>query len=133
MNLILKRYKTGYLGVLSDLLDENDVKVATCLEHAYLQSNGLDYAAKIRPGTYDCVRGMHRLYSMRHEFETFEITHVPGHYDLLFHWGNYNRDSDGCVLLGESEENWAVTKSRTTFDKFMTLQSGVNIFTLKVL
>lgn len=29
-----------------------------------------------------------------------EIVAVPGHDDILFHWGNKPKDTDGCVLTG---------------------------------
>ena len=69
-------------------------------------------------------------------FITFEITDVPGHTGILFHMGNYNKDSDGCVLLGEeavpTSEPTMVTNSVVTFNSFMASQSGVDTFQLVV-
>lgn len=74
---------------------------------------------------------------MTKDFQTFEIMDVPGHDNILFHWGNYNKDSEGCVLLGKAEVSQAngqhmITSSKETFDIFMKYLAGVNEFTLTV-
>src|SRR6266404_2420272 len=101
MKLTLER--TDYLehGIYGRLLnDKNDV-ICSTLEHAYDTNLSLmPYAPKMHSGEYKCVRGQHRLASMNDSFTTFEITNVPDHTDILFHKGNYNKDSEGCVLLG---------------------------------
>ena len=121
------------------------------LEHAYAADaadvansadayDGQDFIPKIPPGIYDCVRGKHRLESMTEDFETFEITGVAGHKKLLFHWGNYNDNSDGCNLTGEKfaegVEHAAhvemVTNSQATFKRFLAAQEGLDSFKLTV-
>jgi hypothetical protein len=97
------------------------------------------FPAKIPNGVFDCVRGIHALEDGV-PFETFEITGVEGHSGLLFHWGNYNKNSKGCVCTGEdfvdapksSVHEDMVTNSRATFAKLMTLQTGVDRFQLTV-
>lgn len=153
MDLILKRQEDGYRsdGIYSDLTQEaTGEQVAVTIEHAYQRAQPSDEAPRYLPitppGVYTCVRGKHRLDSMPtgEVFETFEITGVAGHSGLLFHWGNFNRDSKGCVCVGEKEVVTAndydhidgpdhmVTNSRATFKHFMDLQNGVNSFTLTV-
>lgn len=68
--------------------------------------------------------------------DTFEIL-VPGHTAVLFHWGNTEDDTLGCVLLGFSV-GWlagkrAVLQSRNAFKYFMTLVGGVHEFALKII
>ncbi len=75
---------------------------------------------------------MHRLHGMTEDFETFEIRGVPGHTGILFHWGNYNQDSDGCVLLGSARNGDMIVNSREEFANFMELQKGINNFELVV-
>jgi hypothetical protein len=64
------------------------------------------------------------------------VTGVAGHTGLLFHWGNWNRDSDGCILTGEafadSAKGEMVTNSRASFARFMALQDGFDSFQLEV-
>ncbi len=125
----------GVFGILATSLDT----VALTLEHSYdAQLGDGSYTAKLQPGTYRCVRGMHRLHNMTEDFETFEITGVTGHTNILFHWGNFNDDSEGCVLLGRNRipstkgDGDMITSSRNTFNKFMDLQKNVSEFTLTV-
>jgi hypothetical protein len=74
---------------------------------------------------------------MAQPFTTFEITGVPGHSNILFHIGNYNKDSEGCVLLGRGiteaqSGDQMITMSNTTFKYFMDNQAGVDTFILTV-
>lgn len=137
MDLILTRTDERPDGIYGLLTDMNDVLVAHTLEHAYehLAQYGPYYAAKLPSGIYSCVRGLHRLHNGP-QFDTFEVTGVAGHSGILFHVGNYNKDSDGCVLVGsritKNGDDWAVTQSRVAFNKFMELQKGVDVFTLTV-
>lgn len=135
MDLTLKRNKSGPDGIFGTLSDDSGQFVKVTLEHAYLE--GTEDAPKIPDGNYTCVRGQHQLPGMAAPFTTFEITGVPGHSKLLFHTGNYNRDSKGCVLLGETEANihgvTIITGSRIAFQAFMTLQEGIDEFQLTVL
>lgn len=126
LKLIRKEYqRDGIFGILTDV---GGKVVAHTLEHAY--SDGTGWAPKIPDGEFVCVRGEHQLASG--PIETFEITGVPGHSGLLFHYGNFNKDSEGCVLVGEAEAGNALTKSRAAFAKLMALQDGVDQFNLTV-
>jgi hypothetical protein len=137
MNLTLKRGDADIDGVFSQLTSDDSGKlIAMTLEHAYPQEDG-SYAPKIQPGTYTCVRSLHQLHNMERPFITFEITGVTGHTNILFHVGNFNEDSEGCVLLGEYITRSAtgvqmLTNSRVTFEKFMSFQENVTSFTLTV-
>ena len=123
-------------GIFSYLLGDADIVEAVTLEHAYPE--GEIYIPKIPSGSYKCVRGPHRLHGMTEDFITFEITGVEGHTNLLFHWGNYNKDSEGCVLLGKTKilmpdgVSSMITESRAAFNKFMDLQNGLDEFQLEV-
>jgi len=125
-------------GIFGELQDTSGNKLAVTLEHAYDsgQGNG-SYLPKIPKGTYKCVRGDHKLHSTPQPFKTFEITNVPGHTGVLFHWGNFNEDSDGCILLGTDETHQGkihmITHSKAAFQRFMDLQKNVDTFTLTVL
>lgn len=34
-----------------------------------------------------------------------ELLDVPGRSAILIHWGNYPENSDGCILVGESQDH----------------------------
>lgn len=129
MDLKLKREKHQEDGIFGILVDKRGKVLAYTLEHSY------DLKPKLPNGTFKCVRGMHCLKGGK-PFETFEITGVEGHTGILFHTGNWNKDSSGCVLLGdairESRQGEMITNSKVTFADFMDLQKNVNEFTLIV-
>jgi hypothetical protein len=134
MNLTLNRTdftENGIFGILTSV--DNPCLFAT-LEHAYLQPDG-SYAPKLPNGNYTCVKGLHSLDHTPTPFEAFEVTNVPGHSGILFHVGNYNHDSDGCILLGTAiaGRDASITNSKLAFEKFMTLQADNNQFTLTVI
>ena len=137
MNLFLSRKRRGSDGIFSELRDEVGNLVAITLEHAYVDTG---WQPKIPNGDYQCVRGMHQLESMSSPFETFEITGVPGHSNILFHAGNYNADSEGCILVGQyiapnpnNPGDQMITNSKDSFAKLMALQVGLNSFQLTVI
>lgn len=141
MNLKLIRTNFSEFGIFSTFQDESDNDIAVCLEHAYRKAidwTSWTYEPKLKPGIYKCVRGQHQLHSGP-PFETFEITGVPGHSGVLFHVGNKNEDSEGCLLLGRrivpnpNGPGDMITSSRNTFNKFMDLQLNINEFTLTVI
>lgn len=134
MNLYLSRQFKRADGIFS-ALNSDQRMIAWCLDHAYPVGIGNDPEPKLYDGVFTCVRGPHRLHGMTEDFETFEITGVKGHTDILFHWGNWNKNSDGCVLTGRAlikGDPWMVTDSRDTFAEFMKLQEGVDSFQLTV-
>lgn len=131
MNLRLERTRTTPEGVFGRLSTEDGRLIAYTLEHAFGPFPEAGYFAKVPKGIYRCVRGTHKLHDGI-PFETFEVLKVPGATGILFHVGNYNKDSEGCILLGEAEQEDSITHSRAAFEKFMQLQAQTNEFFLEV-
>lgn len=133
MNFILQR--DAYLadGIFGELFIEGtDSPFCVTLEHAYNYKG--EYVPKIPPGNYECRRRQSPKFSR----EVFEVCSVPNHTDIEIHFGNYNHDSDGCILLGKSVQFMdsgarAISFSRNTFDKFMNLLADQDTFLLTVL
>ncbi len=134
MDCLLTRTSYESSGIYSILKRVDTLNpIAVTLEHAYPAGTGpITYIAKLPPGEYVCQRGLHLLKGMSVPFETFEIMDVPGHSDILFHVGNTNDDSEGCVLLGSSRSHNMIVESRITFNAFMQLQAGLDVFNLVV-
>lgn len=131
--MILLRDTFSESGIFGTLRTDDDIEICKTLEHAY-PTFGQKWKAKIPPAAhYMCVRGMHRLKSGAQPFETFEVTGVYGHSGLIFHPGNWNRDSDGCILLGENVQDRALVRSRVAFLDLMMRLNGVTSFSLQVI
>ncbi|KKN08348.1 hypothetical protein LCGC14_1057540 [marine sediment metagenome] len=69
--------------------------------------------------------------------ETFEITGVPDRFNVLFHAGNTDEDTEGCVILaehyGKLGKNRAILNSGNTFKKFMLIMEGIDEFLLTII
>lgn len=131
MNLILRRTDYKASGIFSTLENEAGDVLFHTLEHAFKDSSGLLYRPKISTGAYECVLGTHKL-DHGGPLQTYEVTGVPGHKGILFHVGNYNKDSDGCILVGTAGGDEMISSSKAAFNKFLLMQEGKN-FTLKVI
>lgn len=146
-DLYLHRQQFRSDGIFGQLCDTNGRVIALTLEHAYPNTEAYaqdgygaapHYYPKVPPGTYRCVRGLHRLAHMEHDFKTFEVMGVKGHTGILLHKGNSQNDSSGCILLGSSfgpnSSNTAqvLYNSTVAFNKFMNDQENVDSFTLEV-
>lgn len=140
MEIILTRneYRSdGIFGTLSLGTLSNTLRTR---EHAYEYPPLPGYKPKLPLGSYTCIRGQHVISNGLGPFITFEVTGVVGHSGILFHVGNYNSDSEGCILLGvgtvggtnSTGGDKALTLSKVAFEEFMGALVGVDEFTLHV-
>ena len=113
----------GAFGVLL----QDGLPFAVTLERTF---EGL--RVKIPAGRYVCRSS----YFHRGGYDTYEVTGVRGHSRLLFHAGNTEDDSEGCILVGrrfgELSGRPAVLESRLGFDEFMRRAAGRPSFDLEV-
>ena len=69
-----------------------------------------------------------RYHSKRYP-DTFEVTNVPDRSSILFHPGNTNKNTAGCILLaasfGKLSGNRAILNSGHTFALFLNILEGV--------
>jgi len=146
MNLILNRTKYSEDGIFGELLNDSGGFVCCTLEHAFIKPDRT-FEAKVAAGEYLCKVGTGPLEGGFHAlhdgipFMAFEIQDVPEFRGLpvtgiLFHIGNYQQDSEGCILLGKqigqkSSGGNMLMASKQAFDDFMQKQ-GVDPFTIKI-
>ncbi|HKV74593.1 MAG TPA: DUF5675 family protein [Gemmatimonadales bacterium] len=83
--------------------------------------NNAPQVSCIPAGHYD----LQRRYSNSHHCEVFEIMAVPDRTDVEIHWGNWIKDTLGCVLVGLGRKNDMITDSKAAFDRFMAAMAGV--------
>ena len=63
-------------------------------------------------------------YSSRFKKQLPIILNVKGFDGIRFHSGNSDKDSSGCVILGQNRVVGKVINSRVTCDKFISLLTG---------
>lgn len=84
----------------------------------------------IPAGTYIC-----QPYSGTKYKNVYIVNDVPGRSAILLHWGNYEKDTEGCILIGDGagmlNGQPAITASKSSFERFSNI-IGKNIFTLIV-
>lgn len=118
-------------GIFGSLISKDDSINLHTLEHSF------EGIPKVAPGMYNVVRHPPN----RLPYETFMLENVPDFEGqpvtgILFHIGNFNNDSDGCILLGTDVDiihgRKAVLHSRDAFGKFMMALQDMESFTLEV-
>ncbi len=108
------------------LIGSDGVPFAVTLEESWQQNQ--HNISCIPVGTYTCKR----FHSVKHP-NTFEITGVPNRQAILFHVGNSDPDTLGCVLVGEAFNAPGITQSKDGFAEFMKRCAEVDTFILTVI
>lgn len=87
--------------------------------------------SNIPHGVYRCERVVSPRFG-----ETFQVTDVPGRSHILFHAGNTEDDTAGCILLarkfGVLGGKRGVLSSGVTFREFLSRFEGVRAFDLHI-
>jgi len=113
----------GTFGVLFD----GDIPFCLTLEREW--KNNKKGESCIPTGRYICKRFQSPKFG-----NTFEITDVFGRTYILFHKGNIEDDSHGCVITGEEYGEYkgkiAVLSSGKAFNEFILRTTGINTFYL---
>lgn len=115
----------GTFGVLLD----GTIPFCLTLERPWL-SNKKNVSC-IPAGIYMCRRVDSPKFS-----ETFQVLDVPKRSHILFHKGNLDDDSHGCILVGEEygilgNKN-AILASGKAFKEFLARTEGENEFLLTI-
>ena len=116
----------------------NDMPFALSVERKWQQNQrGISC---IPEGTYECKRCRT---SPDYDFkdspkfgDTFQVMDVPDRSNILFHKGNIDDDTHGCIIVGESFDvmfdKVAVKASKEGFNEFKQLTEGFDTFVLSV-
>ncbi len=126
--LTLKRVSYIPDGPFGVLLDE-DIPFAITCEREWFHNQ--PKISCIPAGTYSCKRVASPKFG-----NTFEVSNVPGRSAILFHSGNTEDDSLGCILVGEQfgelNGKTAVLSSKTAFSEFLKMLVGEDGFILTI-
>lgn len=128
MDITIKRVSEIEDGTFGVVLAD-DVPFALSLERRWL--NNKKGESCIPAGQYLCKRVISPRFG-----ETFEVTNVLNRTHILFHKGNLDNDSHGCIIIGEEfgilyGKN-AILSSRKGFSEFKNRLKKVNNFWLVI-
>lgn len=126
--MILKRFEQTDKVTRGVLIHENNA-IALTLENPW--KDNTPNISCIPVGIYECKM----VDSPRFDV-TYEVKDVEGRTHILFHSGNTEKSTRGCILLGnmlgELEGEPAILNSRVTVDRFMETMGGIDSFSLNV-
>ncbi len=127
-NLTLFRFSQIPDGTFGVLLDED---IPFCLTVERLWLNNQKGISCIPVGIYYCRRIDSPKFG-----NTFEVSHVIGRSEILFHKGNIMDNSHGCIIVGEQYESLngkiAVLASGKAFEEFLIRLRDVSEFRLTI-
>lgn len=127
MRFRLERVWIGEQGCFGVLMQNDDPPFAVTLERTFKPTNEV----VIPLGIHRCTRS--RYY--KGGYPTYEI-HVPEHSRVLFHKGNKEAHSLGCILVGENYHHFGdiegIGNSAGGFKEFMDKCNSVDEFQLEV-
>lgn len=126
---VLRLTKSATLPTYGVLIRERGVPFALTLERPWLDNQRS--VSCIPAGTYRAIRHLSPRFG-----ETFWLQDVPGRSEILFHKGNIDDDTHGCVLVGEqfnpSNGEDGITASKEGFAEFMALLRGLDEVNVEV-
>lgn len=72
-------------------------------------------------------------YSPKYKRKMPRINDVPHFLGILIHWGNTERDSAGCIIVGKNTVKGKVLESRVTFNKLYALLEKESDITIEII
>ena len=137
IHLTVHRIITGDEGTFGVLLAANK-PFALTVERQWLDNTrGISCIPEGEYKVMRCIASPEYGFKNSPRFgDTFNIINVPNRSKILFHKGNLDQDSHGCIIIGEQfgllHDDFAVLSSRQGFAEFMSLLKGQNEFELTI-
>lgn len=111
----LIRDRTDHLGTFGTLILPNGKTLST-LEPSW--NNNKENISCIPDGIYHCSITQSPRYG-----KVYEVKDVPNRSHILFHSGNWAKDTQGCILLGLAQDGVRLFESLKAVAIFMQLMS----------
>lgn len=113
MKIILRRVSTNLQSGTFGVLVVNNEPMCVTLEETWLDNIPLESC--IPAGSYEC-----RKYSGTKYKDVWEVRNVPQRSAILIHWGNTEKNTSGCILVGKYYAQFGqqkgVADSKATFE-----------------
>lgn len=121
------RLEEGPYGTFGILRVQKRIKLFTLEPNDWENMTNI---SSIPAQQYLCKRHMSPRFG-----ETFLVQDVPGRDDVLFHWGNWKTNTEGCILLGTGvlTDKTGISNSKKAFREFMEMFSDYNTLHLTIL
>ena len=124
----LEKTKEGILGILR----VDNLIYCSTLEH---------HTKCIPTGLYECKKRQSWAFTYSStnlpDDIVWEVQDTKGRTDILIHWGNWEKDTTGCVLIGEKAGELsgkrAISNSLSTFKKFMHKTKDIDLLMLNIM
>ena len=121
MKLVLIRHARRADYTIGRLEDENGIKICDTLEPTWRDYKGgelkIPKKSAIPEGSYRMVVTKSRRFQKYLPL----LVGVPGFEGVRIHSGNTNKDTEGCILVGQNLQVGKVLWSRITLEKLMKL------------
>lgn len=145
MDLLLKRiarkesYTIGKLYIngvyFCDTLEDTDRGLDESMDLKTIKGKKIKGSTAIPTGVYKITLNVvSPKYSKRSQYDFCKgrvprLLNVPGYEGILIHIGNYPKDTEGCILVGENKQVGAVLNSTNTFKRLYSklLESPNNL------
>ncbi len=97
-------------------LEDKDRGLANTMNLADIAKIKVPTLTAIPTGRYEVAIN----YSDRFKRQMPILLNVPGYVGVRIHWGNYAKDTDGCILLGKTKSTDFIGNSVEEFNLFYT-------------
>ena len=132
MKLILTRIARKAEYTIGRLEDENGKKICDTLEPIWRNYDGgemkIPRKSAIPEGTYRVVITKSQRFGRYLPL----LVGVPGFEGVRIHSGNTNKDTEGCILVGQNLQVGKVFWSRITLEKLMKLIENEKVIYLTI-
>ena len=122
MELQVNRWKKEYINCIpKDTIGTfliNDKQLSNSLELPIPEDGNYTHGFCIHPGRYKCKI----VLSPHLGYHVLQLIDVPGRLYIEIHIGNFDKDTDGCILTGDyvGQADW-ITHSADEFNVLMDI------------
>ena len=128
MIVTLKRFVNDETNGTFGVLIYNNTPLCLTLEDPW--AGNIPRHSCIPEGEYEV-----RKYSGTKYKDVWQVYGVPNRSAILIHWGNTEKDTIGCILVGESyaqfSEKYGITNSKNTFSRLKKTLPDAFTLTIK--